>query len=137
MAKVILNSVCNTLCTMFGIKMGEFIQAPTTEKLSKQLIDEAFDVCERAGITLLNTREQEWQAIKYASTTAMPLHFPSMYQDMDKNRPTEVDYINGYIYDLGLKYHYEASTHDFLRNLVHLAEFSKDFDPESLLSDVE
>ncbi|WP_125714606.1 ketopantoate reductase family protein [Companilactobacillus kedongensis] len=136
MAKVILNSVCNTLCTMFGIKMGEFIQAPTTEALSKQLINEAFDVCERAGITLLNTREQEWEAIQVASTKGMPLHYPSMYQDMSKHRPTEVDYINGYIYELGLKYHYEATTHDYLRNLVHLAEFTNDFDPDSLVAKV-
>ncbi|MQS52914.1 ketopantoate reductase family protein [Companilactobacillus mishanensis] len=133
MSKVILNSVLNTLCTMFEIRMGEFIQAPTAEKLGRQLINEAFDVCERDDIKLLNTREEEWQAIKYASTTSMPLHFPSMYQDMSKNRPTEVDYINGFIYDLGLKHHYEASTHDYLRNLVHLAEFSKSFDPDSLL----
>lgn len=137
MAKVILNSVCNTLCTMFGIKMGEFIQAPTTEALSKQLINEAFDVCERAGIKLLNTREQEWQAIVAAATKAMPLHYPSMYQDMSKGRPTEVDYINGYIYELGLKYHYEATTHEFLRNLVHLSEFSRDFDPDTLLATVK
>ncbi|MQS89315.1 ketopantoate reductase family protein [Companilactobacillus mishanensis] len=133
MSKVILNSVLNTLCTMFEIRMGEFIQAPTAEKLGRQLINEAFDVCERDDIKLLNTREEEWQEIKYASTTSMPLHFPSMYQDMSKNRPTEVDYINGFIYDLGLKHHYEASTHDYLRNLVHLAEFSKSFDPDSLL----
>lgn len=137
MAKVILNSVCNTLCTMFGIKMGEFIQAPTTEALSKQLINEAFDVCERAGIKLLNTRQQEWETIKFAATKSMPLHYPSMYQDMSKHRPTEVDYINGYIYELGKKYNYEATTHDYLRNLVHLAEFTNDFDPETLTAEVE
>ena len=33
----------------------------------------------------------------------------------------------GYIYDLGKKYNYEASTHDFLRNLVHLAENTRKF----------
>lgn len=137
MSKVILNSVLNTLCTMFEIRMGEFIQAPTAEKLGRQLINEAFDVCERANIQLLNTREEEWQAIKMASTTNMPLHYPSMYQDLHKNRPTEVDYINGYIYDLGLKYHYEASTHDYLRNLVHLAEFTKNFDEEKFLNSVK
>lgn len=132
MAKVIFNSVVNTLCTMFQIQMGEFIQSPAAEKLSKQLINEAFDVCERAGITLLNTREEEWETVQYVSSVSNPLHFPSMYQDMSKGRNTEVDYINGYIYELGLKYHYEASTHDFLRNLVHLAEFSRDFDVEAL-----
>jgi 2-dehydropantoate 2-reductase len=101
------------------------------------LINEAFDVCERANIQLLNTREEEWQAIKMASTTNMPLHYPSMYQDLHKNRPTEVDYINGYIYDLGLKYHYEASTHDYLRNLVHLAEFTKNFDEEKFVESIK
>lgn len=137
MSKVILNSVLNTLCTMFEIRMGEFIQAPTAEKLGRQLVNEAFDVCERANINLLNTREQEWQTIKTASVSGMPLHYPSMYQDLHKNRPTEVDYINGFIYDLGVKYHYEATTHDYLRNLVHLAEFTKNFDEDSLLAKVE
>ncbi|WP_125772628.1 ketopantoate reductase family protein [Companilactobacillus furfuricola] len=135
MAKVIFNSVINTLCTMFEIQMGEFIQSPVAEKLGRQLINEAFDVCERADIKLLNSREEEWQTVKYVSTTTNPLHYPSMYQDMSKGRNTEVDYINGYIYELGLKYHYEATTHDFLRNLVHLAEFARDFDPASLLED--
>ena len=50
-----------------------------------------------------------------------------MYQDMHNGRNTEVDYINGYIYDLGKKYDYEATTHDFLRGLVHLAENTRKF----------
>ncbi|WP_338231243.1 ketopantoate reductase family protein [Companilactobacillus muriivasis] len=137
MAKVIFNSVVNTLCTMFSIQMGEFIQSPVAKKLSKQLIDEAFDVCERAGIILLNTREEEWQTVQKVSAVSNPLHYPSMYQDMSKDRNTEVDYINGYIYKLGLKHHYEAKTHDFLRNLVHLAEFSRDFDVEALEKSVQ
>jgi 2-dehydropantoate 2-reductase len=55
----------------------------------------------------------------------MPLHYPSMYQDMIKDRPTEVDYINGYIAELGRKYHYEAATHLFVTQAVHLAEFHR------------
>lgn len=136
MAKVVFNSVINTLCTMFKIRMGEYIQSPVAQKLGVQLIDEAFDVCERAGITLLNTRQEEWETVKYVSTVSNPLHFPSMYQDISKNRQTEVDYINGYIYDLGLKYHYEAKTHDFLRNLVHLAEFAGTFDVDGYMKSV-
>ncbi len=137
MAKVVFNSVVNTLCTMFEIRMGEYISSPVSEKLAKQLINEAYDVCERAGITMLNTREKEWETVKVVSEVSNPLHFPSMYQDMSKNRQTEVDYINGYIYDLGLKNHYEAKTHDFLRNLVHLAEFSKKFDVDAYIKQVQ
>jgi len=127
LAKVIFNSVINTICTLFGIQMGQFIAYPGAEKLGKQLINEAFDVCERAGITLLNTRQQEWDTIEHVSRDTNPLHYPSMYQDMSKNRDTEVDYINGYIYELGKQYNYEASTHDFLRNLVHLAENTRQY----------
>lgn len=127
MQKVIFNSVINTLCTLFEIQMGQFIAYPGAEKLGKQLINEAFDVCERAGITLLTTRQEEWDTVAYVSKVTNPLHYPSMYQDMSKDRPTEVDYINGYIYDLGKNYNYEATTHDFLRNLVHLAENTRQY----------
>ncbi|KRL94595.1 ketopantoate reductase family protein [Limosilactobacillus equigenerosi] len=127
MTKVVFNSVINTICTLFEIQMGQFIDYDGAEKLGKQLINEAFDVAERAGIELLSTRQEEWDTIQYVSAVTSPLHYPSMYQDMSKDRPTEVDYINGYIYDLGKQYNYEASTHDFLRNLVHLAENTRKY----------
>lgn len=127
LTKVVFNSVINTLCTLFEIQMGQFIDYPGAERLGKQLINEAFDVTERAGYQLLSTREEEWQTIKYVSEVTNPLHYPSMYQDMSKGRPTEVDYINGYLYDLGKQYDYEAKTHDFLRGLVHLAENTRKF----------
>ncbi|WKF85012.1 ketopantoate reductase family protein [Lacticaseibacillus pantheris] len=136
MAKVTFNSVVNTLCTMFEITMGEFIASPVAEKLSKQLIDEAYTACEAAGIQLLNTREEEWESVVHVSRDANPLHYPSMYQDMSKNRPTEVDYINGYIYEVGHAHGFEASTHNFLRNLVHLAEFGKTFDMDAFRAEV-
>lgn len=127
MTKIVFNSVINTLCTLFEIQMGQFIDYEGAEKLGVQLIDEAFDVCERAGIQLLSTRQEEWETVCYVSAVSNPLHYPSMYQDMSKGRNTEVDYINGYIYDLGKKYNYEAKTHDFLRGLVHLAENTRKF----------
>lgn len=122
MAKVVFNSVVNTLCTLFEITMGEFASYSGADELSRQLINEAYDVCERAGVKMLNTRQKELDSVNYVSKVANPLHYPSMYQDMSHNRPTEVDYINGYLVKLGHKYNYEASTHAFLTHLVHLAE---------------
>lgn len=127
MTKVVFNSVVNTICTLFEIQMGQFIDYPGAERLSKSLINEAYDVTERAGIKLLNDRETEWKTVEYVSRVGNPLHYPSMYQDMHNGRNTEVDYINGYIYELGKKYDYEATTHDFLRGLVHLAENTRKF----------
>ena len=107
--------------------MGQFIDYEGAEKLGRQLIDEAYNVAELAGITPLNSRDEEWETIRYVSAETSPLHYPTMYQDMNKGRQTEVDYINGYIYDLGRTYNYQAKTHDFLRHLVHLAENTRKF----------
>ncbi|KRL05715.1 ketopantoate reductase family protein [Liquorilactobacillus oeni] len=133
LAKVVFNSVVNTLCTLFEITMGEFASYPGADELSMQLINEAYDICERAGIQMLNTRQEELESVNYVSTVANPLHYPSMYQDMSHNRPTEVDYINGYLVELGRKYRYEATTHAFLTHLVHLAEHTRQSQPKNVI----
>ena len=126
MSKVVFNSVVNTLCTMFEITMGEYANFAKADELSRQLIDEAYDVCERAGVQLVGTRADELESVNYVSKVGNPHHYPSMYQDMSHNRPVEVDYINGYLVKLGRKYHYEAKTHNFVTNLVHLAEATRE-----------
>ncbi|MCT3398688.1 ketopantoate reductase family protein [Lentilactobacillus hilgardii] len=125
MTKVIFNSVMNSLCTMFEIPMGEFGNFSGAREMVRQLIDEAYDICARADIKLVSTREQELASLDHNSRIDMPLHYPSMCQDMFKDRPTEVDYINGYIAKLGRKYHYEAHTHLFVTQEVHLAEYHR------------
>lgn len=72
LAKVVFNSVVNTLCTLFEITMGEFAAYPGADELSRQLIDEAYDVCERDGVTMLNTRAEELASVNYVSKVANP-----------------------------------------------------------------
>lgn len=50
-----------------------------------------------------------------------------MYQDFSKGRPTEVDYINGYIAKLGRAHDYIYKTHEFVVHEVHLAETMRQF----------
>lgn len=121
MAKVMLNSVCNTLCTMFEIQMGPIGADEHMRHVCTQLVNEGFDVCELAGIDLGISREQEVDAIMQ-SFVDLKYHYPSMCQDMFKGRPTEVDYINGYIVKLGREHGYEAVRHELLCNEVHFAE---------------
>ena len=111
-----------TLCALLVSTVGEFPAYPGAGELGRQLVIEAYGVSERDGVTMLNTRAEELASVNYVSKVANPLHYPSMYQDMSHNRPTEVDYINGYLVKLGRQHHYEAKTHAFLTHLVHLAE---------------
>ncbi|MBW3080243.1 ketopantoate reductase family protein [Bifidobacterium saguinibicoloris] len=124
MAKIVFNSVVNTLCTMYQITMGQFISYPGARDMAMQLINEAYDACDRAGIKLINTRAEELESVDYVSRTGNPLHYPSMYQDMSRGRKTEVDYINGYIAKLGRENDYVCRTHEFLTHGVHLAELA-------------
>src|SRR5699024_887937 len=96
------------------------------DELSRQFIVDAYDVCERAEVQLVNTRAEVLESITYELKVDNPYHYSSMYQDMSHNRPVEVDYINGYFAKLGRKYNYEAKTHAFVTNLVHLAEATRE-----------
>ncbi len=49
MSKVVFNAVVNTLCTMFEVQMGQFIEYEGVPKMAQQLFNEAYDACERAG----------------------------------------------------------------------------------------
>lgn len=126
MSKVVFNAVCNTLCTMFKIQMGQFIEYPGVPAMARQLFDEAFDACERAGIYLIETRDEEVASVTTIGK-AYKYHYPSMYQDFSKGRPTEVDYINGYIAKLGREHDYVCRTHEFLVHEVHMAELMRKY----------
>ncbi|MCI6772464.1 MAG: ketopantoate reductase family protein [Bifidobacterium pseudolongum] len=121
-AKIVFNSVLNTLCTMYRIRFGEFAAHPSAATLTERLVDEAYSAAEAAGITLLGTRESEVDTIMRTAAVAHPKHYPSMYQDLTRCRPTEVDYINGYLAQLGREHGSTCPLHEFLTDEVHLAE---------------
>ncbi|MCI1206820.1 MAG: ketopantoate reductase family protein [Microbacteriaceae bacterium] len=127
MAKVVFNAVVNTLCTMFRVQMGQFAEYEGIDALSRMLLDEAYDACERAGIQLIQTRQEEVDSVDFVSRVANPFHYPSMYQDFSKGRPTEVDYINGYIARLGREHDYICHVHEFVTHQMHLAETMRKF----------
>ncbi|PLS29880.1 2-dehydropantoate 2-reductase [Bifidobacterium parmae] len=122
LAKIVFNSVLNTLCTMYEIRFGQFHANPGARWMTERIVDEAYTAAEKAGITLLGTRETEVETILHTAGVAHPLHYPSMYQDLTKGRPTEVDYINGYIARLARDHGGEAPLNEFLVHEVHLAE---------------
>lgn len=126
MSKVVFNAVTNTLCTMFEMQMGQFIEYEGVRAMARQLFDEAYDACERAGIYLIPTRQQQVDSVITVSQE-YKYHYPSMYQDFSKGRPTEVDYINGYIAKIGREHDYICRTHEFVVHEVHMAEMMRKY----------
>lgn len=130
LTKVFFNAVENSIATMFQSRMGQLMAYDNfLEGVARPLINEAYDAAEAAGIKLIETRDEMVAQIDYVSNVANPLHFPSMYQDFVKGRPTEVDYINGWIADLADKHGTQAPNHRLVTHFVHLAESMREFTP--------
>lgn len=120
--KLLMNSVINTLCTLMDITMGEYVAYSGAADLTRRLIDEGYAAGLADGVRFMQSREEMAAIIFHESSQVNPLHHPSMYQDMVNNRPTEVDYINGYIVKVAKKHHLKAESHEMLVELLHLAE---------------
>ncbi|CAK8054357.1 ketopantoate reductase family protein [Eupransor demetentiae] len=130
LTKVFFNAVENSIATMFQSRMGQLMAYDNfLEGVARPLINEAYDAAEAAGYHLNETRDEMVKQVDYVSTVANPLHFPSMYQDFVKGRPTEVDYINGWIADLADKNGVAAPNQRLVTNFVHLAEAMRQFNP--------
>jgi 2-dehydropantoate 2-reductase len=126
--KLLLNSVCNTLCTLMDINMGQLAAYDNIETLVHNLVYEAYDAVEADGVAPELDRDALVKQIIYVSRYANPLHYPSMHQDMSTNRPTEVDYINGAIVRTAEKHGMKAPNHAMLVDLIHLKEASRQYE---------
>ncbi|CCJ66454.1 MULTISPECIES: ketopantoate reductase family protein [Leuconostoc] len=130
LTKVFFNAVENSIATMFQSRMGQLMAYDGfLEGIARPLVNEAYDAAEAAGIQLIESRDDMVKQVDYVSNVANPLHFPSMYQDFVKGRPTEVDYINGWIADLADKNGTQAPNQHLVTNFVHLAEAMRKFTP--------
>ena len=130
LTKVFFNAVENSIATMFQSRMGQLMAYDGfLEGIARPLINEAYDAAEAAGIELIETRDDMVDQVDYVSNVSNPLHFPSMYQDFVKGRPTEVDYINGWIANLAYENGTQAPNHHLVTNFVHLAESMRKFTP--------
>lgn len=120
--KLLMNSVINTLCTLMDLTMGEYAAYPGAARLTRRLIDEGCAAAEADGVRLMQSPEAMTNIVAHESSNVNPLHRPSMYQDMACGRPTEVDYINGYIVNTAKKHGLCAPSHELLVDLLHMAE---------------
>ena len=97
--KLIINAAINPITALFDIKNGELAQ-PQYANTITALISEALAVALSEG---LNFNLEEATSWVYTVIEQTAENYSSMHQDIAAQRQTEVDYINGYIAQEGLK----------------------------------
>jgi 2-dehydropantoate 2-reductase len=94
-SKLIFNATVNTVAALTGLPHDAHFAALGGEgdlgHLVSDLMDEGKAVAAAAGIPL---REDPWQMNVHA-TQRGSAHYPSMLEDVDARRPTEIDLITG------------------------------------------
>ncbi|MFC6275153.1 ketopantoate reductase family protein [Levilactobacillus tangyuanensis] len=116
-----LNSVLNTYCTLLNCNIGEFGALPNWRDLNDAVLDEFQAVADAAKITFSASDVTTLIAAQFSPETNGG-HYPSMHQDMANHRPTEVDFLNGYVARLGKKLGVPVPHNAILAQLIHSQE---------------
>jgi len=112
--KGVLNACMNPVCAVTGMTMARAMTDPIIFQIVDALVKECIKVARANEINL------GWnfypQAIEYMSKAGD--HKPSMLMDIENNRPTEVDFINGKFVEYGKQAGIETPYNIALRALV-------------------
>ena len=118
--KLVVNACLNPLGTLFECPNGQLLEHRSSiEPLLKLLIDEALMVF---GHQKVLPSFEEIEAYLWHIITHTYKNENSMLQDIKMHRPTEIDYLNGYIVKEARKLGITCPNHSLLIHLIHAKE---------------
>jgi len=121
--KVLYNAALNPLSALLGVHYGALAEHPHTRAIMDAVIEEAFGVAHAEGISLPWATATAYRAVFYARLVpSTARHRSSMLQDLERGRRTEVDAINGAIWQRALTRGMVAPFNEVLTRLVHVRE---------------
>lgn len=101
-AKVFYNAPLNALGALLQVHYGILGDELELKLLMDEIIDEAFQIAEKAGVELLWSTAAEYRELFYNHLLPSTYdHQSSMLQDLKRGRRTEIDALNGWIWRCG------------------------------------
>ena len=143
--KLVVNAMINPLTVIFDCKNGELFNRRPIFHLMRLLLAEASQVIhslpelgpDPEAASRFSVEKLEAIVLNVAEKTAK--NTSSMLQDVRAGRPTEIDYINGYIVKKGKEQGIECKTNEKLIQLVKegkvvgVQDVESEFEPEGRL----
>jgi 2-dehydropantoate 2-reductase len=122
-AKLLYNCALNPLGAILGVHYGALGDSGETQIIMDQVIDETFAVIAAMGGSTPWSNAAAYRKVFY--DTLIPAtynHRASMLQDLENNKPTEVEAMVGYVVTQGKKYGVATPASDFLAALVRFKQ---------------
>jgi 2-dehydropantoate 2-reductase len=114
--KLIFNAASNAIGALTGLTHGRIAENPDTRRLASAVMQEGIAVSDSQGIVL--DRDPE-ELFDFAARRDVAYdHKPSMLQDVEAGRLTEIDFLNGAIVTFGERHGIDAPLNRALTALV-------------------
>jgi 2-dehydropantoate 2-reductase len=112
--KAVLNATLNPVCALTRKRMKDMMDFAPTESLAEDLLREAIEVAEAAGVTFDEGFFEK--GIQHLKTVGY--HKPSMLQDIELGAMTEIDWINGKIVEHAHAHGLKVPNHTVITRLI-------------------
>jgi 2-dehydropantoate 2-reductase len=123
-SKLIFNATVNGVAALTGLRHDTHFAAESRPSdlghLVHDLVDEGKSVAAAAGVELY---DDPWE-MNFLATRRGSAHYPSMLEDVDAHRPTEVELINGALVREAQRVGVDAPLHTAVYRLVKAKEES-------------
>lgn len=117
-SKLAINCAYNALSAVAGIAYGPMISVEGTSEVAASAVQECVMVARACGVSMPEDLLQ--QILKIPSV--MPNQTSSTAQDLVRGKPSEIDFLNGYVVRKGAELGIPTPTNRALQVMVKLAE---------------
>jgi 2-dehydropantoate 2-reductase len=114
-SKLVVNVGINALTAILGVPNGELLKIPTCQNIMDRAVAEAIQVANGCGIQLQLPEEIERVRAVCNSTSA---NISSMLQDVQRQKKTEIDQINGAVVRMAASLGMTSPVNEVLTALV-------------------
>jgi 2-dehydropantoate 2-reductase len=117
-SKLVTNCAFNALSAVAGIPYGPMLEVEGTRDVVASAVQEAVMVARASGVSMPEGILE--QILKIPA--AMPNQMSSTAQDVARGKPSEIDFLNGYVVRKGAELGVPTPTNQALQVMVKLAE---------------
>ncbi|QGG47154.1 ketopantoate reductase family protein [Heliorestis convoluta] len=122
-SKIIYNGALNSLGAILEVNYGTLAASEPCRQIMNKMIAEIFQLLEAMGQPVLWPNAEAYRKVFYEQLVPVTAsHHPSMLQDIQRGRRTEIDALNGAIVGLGKKHGIQTPVNEVIATLVKAKE---------------